>query len=379
MKILFDITVTQPINGVKIHGGGRYGEIIFKTLVAKTKQISCYYNSELYLDKDILQLCKSNKIKMIDCNKSTLENAVKSEGNIIYTPLIFQKHIDLPNNILLLGTIHGLRSLELTNDKLMTLYPHKGLKNYFRTVILRYVPTFFENKNRKFINSILNRQNTEIYTVSYHSKYSLLTFFPSLSEKKIKVFYSPSTVNKLTQPRTKETKFYLLIGGGRWEKNVLRALFALDQIFDERPSFEGKVVVIGVEIDKKLLKRLRNKDRFQFLGFVDNDTLSKLYRGAYLFIFPTLNEGFGYPPIEAMSCGTPVIASSISSIPEICGDAVLYFNPYSISEIKMRILAMDNGDLHKFYSEKGILKSMEIGKRQEMDLEGICNDIISHM
>lgn len=82
------------------------------------------------------------------------------------------------------------------------------------------------------------------------------------------------------------------------------------------------------------------------------EKLASLYQNAYLFVYPTLNEGFGYPPIEAMQFATPVICSAITSTTEICGDSVLYFNPYSIDEIKNRILMMENPKIREFYVKK---------------------------
>jgi glycosyltransferase involved in cell wall biosynthesis len=71
----------------------------------------------------------------------------------------------------------------------------------------------------------------------------------------------------------------------------------------------------------------------RFLGFVPDDTLSVLYRLAGVFVFPSLYEGFGLPPLEAMACGAPVITSNVSSLPEVVGDAALLVDPYSSDAI----------------------------------------------
>ena len=71
----------------------------------------------------------------------------------------------------------------------------------------------------------------------------------------------------------------------------------------------------------------------RFLGFVPDDTLSILYRLASVFVFPSLYEGFGLPPLEAMACGTPVVTSNVSSLPEITGDAAVLVDPYDVSSI----------------------------------------------
>lgn len=73
--------------------------------------------------------------------------------------------------------------------------------------------------------------------------------------------------------------------------------------------------------------RLGVEERVRFLGFVNDAALPALYRGAELFVFPSLYEGFGFPPLEAMACGCPVVSSNSSSLPEVCGDAAILVPP----------------------------------------------------
>jgi glycosyltransferase involved in cell wall biosynthesis len=82
------------------------------------------------------------------------------------------------------------------------------------------------------------------------------------------------------------------------------------------------------------------QSKFRFLPYVSKGELVALYKFAYCLLYPTLNEGFGYPPLEAMRHGTPVICSAITSTTEILGDAPLYFSPYSVDEMQNRILSL---------------------------------------
>jgi glycosyltransferase involved in cell wall biosynthesis len=77
----------------------------------------------------------------------------------------------------------------------------------------------------------------------------------------------------------------------------------------------------------------RHGDRVRILGFVDEADLPALYRNAALFAFPSLYEGFGLPVLEAMACGTPVVCSNVSSLPEVAGDAALLVDPLDIASI----------------------------------------------
>ena len=115
---------------------------------------------------------------------------------------------------------------------------------------------------------------------------------------------------------------------------------------------------------------VKNPEKFEFMGYVDDDVLEQLYHDAYCFIYPSLNEGFGYPPLEAMRYGIPVIASPYSSISEVCQGAVLYANPLSVEEIMARILQISYDDsLYKEYSQRSLKEYDLITKKQNEDLD----------
>jgi len=78
-------------------------------------------------------------------------------------------------------------------------------------------------------------------------------------------------------------------------------------------------------------------DNIRYLGRVSDEELVRLYNQAVCFIFPSLYEGFGLPPIEAMSCGCPVLVSDIPVLHEVCGDAATYFDPYNPFAIRKTI------------------------------------------
>ena len=119
-------------------------------------------------------------------------------------------------------------------------------------------------------------------------------------------------------------------------------------------------------------------DRVRFTGFVDDRDLPELYRGAALFAFPSLCEGFGLPVLEAMGCGTPVMASNASSIPEVAGDAALLVDPRSPDELadSMRRV-LDDEDLRRTLREKGLRRaagsSWETAARRTLDLYARVN------
>ncbi|PSV29727.1 glycosyl transferase family 1, partial [Photobacterium sp. GB-27] len=192
-----------------------------------------------------------------------------------------------------------------------------------------------DNSKKKF-QKIFTINNLKVLTVSEHSKYSILSCFPSLDSDSIKVVPAPHKYMEKRKKIEKEKRF-LLISGNRWIKNNYRAIKALDSLMDDCRINNYKVTVVGWK-NKKVYNGLKNKDNFSFVDYVSENKLNDLFISSEYFIYPTLNEGYGYPPLKAFESDTVVISSCHTSIIEVCKDAALYFNPYSIIEMKNRIL-----------------------------------------
>jgi glycosyltransferase involved in cell wall biosynthesis len=218
-------------------------------------------------------------------------------------------------------------------------------------------------------------KNSLLFTDSHHSKYSLASFFPDLPLNTIQVIYPPLKEKTQPAPGDDESRllsqfdgmagkdYFLIISANRWIKNAWRAIHALDGLFS-RNVLEQRVVVLGVTDTNSF--GIKNRDKFVMRPYVSHEELEMLYRNAFALIFPSLNEGFGYPPLEAMKYGTPVLASAISSIPEICADAALYFNPCSIDEMQKRILRLcDNPQLYDELAKKGSARFDSLKKAED--------------
>ena len=127
-------------------------------------------------------------------------------------------------------------------------------------------------------------------------------------------------------------RFVLYVGNIKPHKNLVRLIEAFDEL--RRRGFEDlKLLIIGDEISKlPALRRAVHGHKLhkhvRFLGYLPDDTLAILYRLAAVFVFPSLYEGFGLPPLEAMASGTPVVTSNVSSLPEVTGDAAVLVDPY---------------------------------------------------
>jgi glycosyltransferase involved in cell wall biosynthesis len=148
----------------------------------------------------------------------------------------------------------------------------------------------------------------------------------------------PSLLEALRARYSLPERFILYLGGFSLHKNV-EGLLAAMEILSSRHSCPAPLVIAG-KADPFFQASLAQKieslgigSRVFFCGFIPDEDLPGLYNLAKLFVFPSLYEGFGLPVLEAMACGTPVACSGTSSLPEVAGDAALYFNPENPGEI----------------------------------------------
>lgn len=152
-------------------------------------------------------------------------------------------------------------------------------------------------------------------------------------------------------------KYLLLVGTLEPRKNLRITINAFEEVSRIYP--ELKLVVVGrqgwqtnLEVPKAIEKQV------VFTGYVSRQELVSLYSHAEALVFPSLYEGFGFPIIEAMSCGTPVITSNVSSMPEVGGEACIYVDPKESDDIARKICALLNDkSLQTEFVAKGILRS----------------------
>ncbi len=234
---------------------------------------------------------------------------------------------------------------------------------YFYPEMVR--PTFL----RRFITEMpyIVERADHIITVSEASKQDLIEIF-QVDPAKIAVIpsgpsaaYRPlpsSSVAPTLHQYGLNRPFILYVGGLNPRKNVPELIYAFAKIYRDLPDGQ-QLVILGGEGRhltqlKLLVEALDLKDEVRFPGFVGTEELPSFYNGADLFVYPSLYEGFGLPPIEAMACGTPVITSNVSSLPEVVGEAALTVNPRDTLQLAETILkTLKNGDLRQTMIEKG--------------------------
>jgi len=217
-------------------------------------------------------------------------------------------------------------------------------------------------------------QAHRILTVSQASKRDIIHFFSVPPEKVVVVYNaieerfsetpSEDAIERVRERYQLNHPFVLYVGNIKPHKNLVRLIEAFAEL--RRRGFdELKLLIIGDEISKlPALRRAVHSHKLhkhvRFLGYLEDETLASLYRLASVFVFPSLYEGFGLPPLEAMASGTPVVTSNVSSMPEVTGDAAVLVDPYSVESIVEGIArVLKDPALSADLRRKGIARARE--------------------
>ncbi len=178
-------------------------------------------------------------------------------------------------------------------------------------------------------------------------------FEPIKDEKTVKAFKTAYSL---------PSKYFCYTGVLRSHKNIAGLIQAYHLFLQRNPNSDIDLVLAG-PVDKiydevpKTIKQLKLENRVHLTGFFPEKDFSKLLSGAVGYVFPSFYEGFGIPPLEAMQCKTPTAVSNTSSLPEVCEEASIYFNPYNTEKIaeSMVKLAFDE-KLREELVEKGFVQ-----------------------
>ena len=214
-------------------------------------------------------------------------------------------------------------------------------------------------------------KSDRIFTVSEQSKRDILKFFnvapekivvtPNAIDERFSVEPDPEHVTRIRERYQLSQAYLLYVGNIKPHKNLERLIEAFQLVRTQGRS-ELELLIIGDEIStlKSLRRAVHKYDLHRYVrfhGFVPQETLAVLYRLASVFVFPSLYEGFGLPPLEAMACGTPVVTSNVSSLPEVVGDAAVLVDPYRADAIAEGILkVLQSAHLRLELRERGLAR-----------------------
>ena len=256
----------------------------------------------------------------------------------------------------------------------------------------QYLPNRLAHRYARTSIALAARRATRVLTVSESSKRDIMRFVDAPAEK-IDVIYNAYDERFGVEPREEEVvrvreryqlhdEFVLYAGNVKPHKNLGRLIDAF-QIVRNRGLDHLKLVLIGDDISKyAALRRAVHQHQLhkyvRFLGYLPEETLAVMYRLAGVFVFPSLYEGFGLPPLEAMASGTPVVTSNVSSLPEVAGDAALLVDPYEPAAIADGIYrVLTDEELRRDLRRKGLARahqfSWEQSVRRVRDIYGQVN------
>ncbi len=215
------------------------------------------------------------------------------------------------------------------------------------------------------------RQAASIITVSQNTKDDLLKFYPWIEPDKVRVihngidleFFFPLPVDNHALPANKKILVY--VGARGLHKNFGMALRLLST--ETACDLGLTLQVVGGSAfstaEQKLMNELGLEHKVTRLQNVAVSMLRDIYRSAYALIYPSLYEGFGIPPVEAMACGCPVICSNTSSIPEVVGDAAELFDPHDLESAERALQGIAKGADRAILITNGITRASRFSDR----------------
>ena len=350
------VKIAIDARGAILHRGtglGTYAYQLIRHLTMAGQEMRLFWPGEEYSGLDILE---ESEFKLIEHYREFYwqevfipEALVKENISLYHVP---QNGIGLPKAKVskYVVTIH---------DLIPYVYPETTGKGYLKK-FLGEMPYIIDNSD-------------QIITVSEWSKNDIIRFF-NVPEERITVIYEAAEPHFMPLDKSKAkaflakkygiTKpFLLYLGGYSPRKNVAGLINAFAKIAAEDPEI---VLCLPGKRDKEqenseiLVEALNLEDRIKFIGFVPNEDLPLLYSAAEIFIYPSFYEGFGLPPLEAMACGTAVLCSDTSCLPEISGKDGVYFSPYNTIEMAEKIWkVLKNEDLRLKLAKQGLKHSQK--------------------
>ena len=290
----------------------------------------------------------SKKISIVQCNSKiySIKEQLELSLKIPKCDVFWSPHYNIP-----ISPIRAKRRIVTIHDVFhLAFYDSLSLKQKLyaklvinqavvRSDIILTVSNFSADEIRKYTNT--QKKIEVIYNAIDFEKFRAIDDKSKLDGVK----------NKYNLP----DNFLLFVGNVKPHKNLKNLLLAIKDI-DINLVIVGKKdgFITGDKNISNLIQENNLKNRVFFTGYVEDDDIQAIYNLAKLFVFPSLYEGFGIPPLEAQACGCPVVCSNSASLPEVCRDSVIYFNPFDIEDIKEKIeFVMYNENLQNDLKIKG--------------------------
>jgi glycosyltransferase involved in cell wall biosynthesis len=381
MNILFDFIPFQHAQGIGGHAS--FTKTILDELLRRRggdTHIFAATDSGMPDCKayDISQLCTDNAITTVDLAKEPLCDVIREKHiDLLFIAIgqLYAKYDLQGISCKTILFIHDIFDVERYHSKLDVML-YDRYKDSLWTQAKRMMNLYggrWKRQMRKCYDSLMplyNAPTTIAYTVSEYSRQALRYYFPE-TDKDIRVCYSPLKITKrkdtIENPTLRSLiesgKPYLfMVAANRRYKNPVTVIKACKRLWLEGNETVLLTLRYGHSVDPSHID----------IDFLSDSDMENAYKYAKALLFPSFCEGFGYPPVEAMKYGTPTIASNVTSIPEIVGNAGFYFSPFSPPDLYRTI--KDVLSTRNMKREQMAIRYQAITQRQEKDLQQLMEE-----
>lgn len=300
------------------------------------------------------------------------ESVFKAQKIIPYTSPIYSLNEQVKGNLLVKRFKRDVDIIHIPNYNVPWFLPENSVVTVHDLTQFLF-PEIFNRFKRLAAGVVLRNALNKagrIVVVSESTKKDILKHYPEF-EGKVKVVYNGISAYFKPLPEDEVSAFkkskgiadYILyVGNRKPHKNIKRLLEAFSIIRNEHCALQ--IIIIGDkfsdvdEVDMWIKDMGLKGDAIKEVTKVSDEELHKYYCGAKMLVHPSLYEGFGFTPLEAMACGTPAVVSNTSSLPDICGNAAIYFDPYNVSDMVEKInFVLENVETRGSLIEKGLNRS----------------------
>ncbi len=396
-KLLIDVSSAQPTKLAAVNGGGRYAFNIFTEILARKPDadIEVLLDGRKGENPEISALLVSEKLP---CHVfQRLDDIGKIIDDIspdaVFFPVCYPEYsrAQFDRMIKVVAVVHDLSSICADKCTMIRESYFCSNKRRFKRLVLSFpLKPIVVMKHIRDHRKIVRLSDYEsVVTVSEYSKEQIRKYtgftedIPVLYPKVFSRSLPLLGEDALKEYGLEKGKYYLLTSANRWPKNNFFVVSAIDYAIENGRSEFGKYkyVLSGIDDEHAAFyrERITNPENFIFIEYSRDEFYYTLMKHARAFIYPSLFEGFGAPPVEAMGLGTAVVSSNSTCLGEIYADAALYFNPRKKAELIKAVEDSFSDVTLSELEEKGRKRFDYIYERQQTDTDKLMELIESNL
>lgn len=391
-RILFDFLTFED---KYINGGALYVKTVLLNLLQKNCTIVGICKHISRINSEIMQIINEKNIRIYE-GINEINNVVVKEKIDLFFIGITQRYnfYDLTSlDCQIIGICHDIGDIVMDEANISNREYRKEFKKIiknrvtFKSILVNIylkVKSIIGKahiNNKKSYNKLvlkynyfnfaklLKKKNFQLITVSNYSKNAIEYFFNGIANE-IDVLYPCEAKRNEFQGQVnfknlESKKFFVMLSCNRLNKNFINFYKSFIKFNEMNPDFYA----VAIGLDRP------NQNNIIYMKSVTDAELKWLIENCFALVYPSFNEGFGLPPLEAMKYSKPVLAAFDTSIPEVCGNAALYFNPQYPDDLYMKYkILIDN---YEFYSKNGFKHYEYISNKRLLDNEKLMKIILN--